>query len=47
MKAAEITAAGHEALRSGKFDMIRINYANPDMVIVTCPHIHRFYRSEK
>ena len=33
MKAAEITAAGHEALRSGKFDMVRINYANPDMVI--------------
>jgi len=32
MKAAEITAAGHEALRSGKFGMVRINYANPDMV---------------
>ena len=32
MKAAEITAAGKEALKSKKFDMIRINYANPDMV---------------
>lgn len=32
MKAREITAAGKEALRSGKFDQIRINFANPDMV---------------
>ena len=32
MKADEITAAGLEALRSGKFDIVRINYANPDMV---------------
>lgn len=41
MKAAEITAAGHEALRSKKFGMIRINYANPDMVrshtVCRCP----------
>eukprot|EP00879_Flechtneria_rotunda_P000460 GHRR01000561.1.p1 GENE.GHRR01000561.1~~GHRR01000561.1.p1 ORF type:complete len:571 (+),score=178.30 GHRR01000561.1:37-1713(+) len=32
MKAHEITEAGKEALRSGKYQMIRINYANPDMV---------------
>jgi len=32
MKVREITAAGLEALRSGRFDMVRINYANPDMV---------------
>jgi len=32
MKAREITAAGKEALKSGKYDMVRINYANPDMV---------------
>jgi 2,3-bisphosphoglycerate-independent phosphoglycerate mutase len=32
MKAREITAAGKEALRSGKFDQIRLNFANPDMV---------------
>jgi 2,3-bisphosphoglycerate-independent phosphoglycerate mutase len=32
MKASEITAAGIEALRSGKYGMVRINYANPDMV---------------
>ncbi len=32
MKATEITAAGREALLSRKFDMVRINYANPDMV---------------
>ena len=31
MKAREITAAGKEALRSGKYDVVRINYANPDM----------------
>jgi len=32
MKAAEITEAGIAALRSGKYKMVRINYANPDMV---------------
>lgn len=32
MKALEITAAGKEALASGKYKMVRINYANPDMV---------------
>ncbi len=32
MKAPEITAAGLEALRSRKFDVVRVNYANPDMV---------------
>lgn len=32
MKAREITAAGKEALLSEKFQMVRINYANPDMV---------------
>ena len=32
MKAPQITAAGLEALRSGRFDVVRINYANPDMV---------------
>jgi len=32
MKAREITDAGLEALKSGKFNMVRINYANPDMV---------------
>jgi 2,3-bisphosphoglycerate-independent phosphoglycerate mutase len=32
MKAAEITAAAKEALRSGKYSMVRVNYANPDMV---------------
>jgi 2,3-bisphosphoglycerate-independent phosphoglycerate mutase len=32
MKAPEITAAGIEALRSSKFDVVRVNYANPDMV---------------
>ncbi|KAL6748133.1 phosphoglycerate mutase [Haematococcus lacustris] len=32
MKAREITEAGKEALRSGKYKMVRINYANPDMV---------------
>jgi bisphosphoglycerate-independent phosphoglycerate mutase (AlkP superfamily) len=32
MKAREITDAGIEALKSGKFDMVRVNYANPDMV---------------
>lgn len=32
MKAYEITEAGKEALLSKKFDMVRMNYANPDMV---------------
>jgi 2,3-bisphosphoglycerate-independent phosphoglycerate mutase len=32
MKCAEITAAGIEALKTGKYKMVRINYANPDMV---------------
>jgi 2,3-bisphosphoglycerate-independent phosphoglycerate mutase len=32
MKAAEITEAGIAALKSGKYRMVRINYANPDMV---------------
>ena len=32
MKASEITAVGIEALKSGKYKMVRINYANPDMV---------------
>ena len=32
MKAREITAAGKEALVSGKYDVVRVNYANPDMV---------------
>ena len=32
MKAREITEAGKEALLSKKFKMVRINYANPDMV---------------
>jgi Metalloenzyme superfamily len=38
MKAAEITAAGKEALVSKKFDMVRINYANPDMVRTCALH---------
>ncbi|KAI8476721.1 MAG: phosphoglycerate mutase [Monoraphidium minutum] len=32
MKALEIMEAGKEALRSGKYQMVRINFANPDMV---------------
>ena len=32
MKAREITAAGKEALKSGKYDVVGVNYANPDMV---------------
>ncbi|KAG1669328.1 hypothetical protein FOA52_014890 [Chlamydomonas sp. UWO 241] len=32
MKCAEITAAGIAALKTGKYKMVRINYANPDMV---------------
>ena len=32
MKAREITDAGKAALASGKYDMVRVNYANPDMV---------------
>jgi Metalloenzyme superfamily len=52
MKAAEITAAGKEALLSKRFDMVRINYANPDMVgaynilFYHCPlHRHSFVSS--
>eukprot|EP01063_Lacrimia_lanifica_P008985 TRINITY_DN1603_c0_g1_i2.p1 TRINITY_DN1603_c0_g1~~TRINITY_DN1603_c0_g1_i2.p1 ORF type:complete len:556 (+),score=274.33 TRINITY_DN1603_c0_g1_i2:60-1727(+) len=32
MKAKEVTAVAIEAIKSGNFDMIRVNYANPDMV---------------
>lgn len=32
MKAPEICEAGKEALRSGKYKMVRLNFANPDMV---------------
>jgi 2,3-bisphosphoglycerate-independent phosphoglycerate mutase len=32
MKARGICEAGKEALRSGRFDQVRINFANPDMV---------------
>jgi hypothetical protein len=32
MKAREITEAGKEALLSKKYKVVRINYANPDMV---------------
>eukprot|EP00983_Pelagomonas_calceolata_P020987 659459-Pelagomonas_calceolata.AAC.3 len=32
MKAREITDAGIVALKSGRYQMVRINYANPDMV---------------
>lgn len=32
MKAREIADAAKEALRSGKFDYVRVNFANPDMV---------------
>lgn len=32
MKAREITEAAKEALLSGKYKMVRVNYANPDMV---------------
>jgi len=32
MKAREICEAGKEALRTGKYGMVRINFANPDMV---------------
>ncbi|EPY22829.1 phosphoglycerate mutase [Strigomonas culicis] len=32
MKSAEITAAASEALRSGKYDVVRINFPNGDMV---------------
>ena len=33
MKAREITAAGKEALLSEKFQMVRINYANPGVLL--------------
>jgi bisphosphoglycerate-independent phosphoglycerate mutase (AlkP superfamily) len=29
MKAREITEAGKAALQSGRFQMVRVNYANP------------------
>jgi 2,3-bisphosphoglycerate-independent phosphoglycerate mutase len=32
MKAAEIAKAAQEALLSGKFDYVRVNFANGDMV---------------
>eukprot|EP00756_Hemistasia_phaeocysticola_P052214 Hpha_TRINITY_DN2741_c0_g1::TRINITY_DN2741_c0_g1_i1::g.110428::m.110428/K15633/gpmI; 2,3-bisphosphoglycerate-independent phosphoglycerate mutase len=32
MKAVEVTDVAVEAIKSGRFDMIRVNYANPDMV---------------
>lgn len=32
MKAAEIAKATREALLSGKFDYVRVNFANGDMV---------------
>lgn len=32
MKAVEITAASKEALLSGKYKVVRVNFANPDMV---------------
>ena len=35
MKAKEITKAGLEALRSGKYRNVRLNFANPDMVAHT------------
>lgn len=35
MKAREITEAGKEALLSGKYDMIRVNYANPGMACLS------------
>eukprot|EP01060_Flectonema_neradi_P006185 TRINITY_DN1413_c5_g1_i1.p1 TRINITY_DN1413_c5_g1~~TRINITY_DN1413_c5_g1_i1.p1 ORF type:complete len:639 (+),score=131.99 TRINITY_DN1413_c5_g1_i1:75-1919(+) len=39
MKAKEVTAAAIEAIKSGKYELIRLNYANPDMVGHTgnCP----------
>ena len=38
MKAREITEAGKEALLSGKYDMVRVNYANPGAHgAPTCP----------
>ena len=35
MKAREITEAGKEALLSGKYDMVRVNYANPGMTCLS------------
>ena len=32
MKAFEICESAKEALKSGKYKMVRINFANPDMV---------------
>ena len=41
VKAREICDAGKAALRSAKFKMVRINFANPDMVGHTgaCQHV--------
>ena len=40
MKAREITEAGKEALLSGKYDMVRVNYANPGAPYhPTCAHL--------
>ena len=39
MKAREITEAGKEALLSGKYDMVRVNYANPGRIHVSSPCI--------
>lgn len=42
MKAREITEAGKEALLSGKYDMVRVNYANPgtthSQILGICSH---------
>lgn len=35
MKAREIADAGIKALRSGKYELVRLNFANPDMVAHT------------
>ena len=35
MKAREITEAGKEALRSGRFKMVRVNFANPGALAAT------------
>lgn len=32
MQSAKITALGIEALKSGKYDQVRLNFPNPDMV---------------
>lgn len=40
MKAREITEAGKEALRSGRFKMVRVNFANPGTLMATHFHFH-------